>query len=107
MKHGISRAQCFFAGRFTSAKPLFALMVWLVLTGAPQISAALSHGPGGMSHVLHIRCGYHSPGNPAWRAEQDHAVVVKGYGYSVDGNSYRGNDGPTASQNRLIKELWR
>jgi hypothetical protein len=56
-----------------------------------EAGAAPGEAPGGVSRVLHIRCGYHCSGSPAWQAEHDHATLTKGYGYSVRGNSFRGN----------------
>ena len=52
--------------------------------------AAPSKGPGGVSRVFHVDCGIYAPGNPAWKAEHDDAILADGYGYSVVGNSYRG-----------------
>jgi hypothetical protein len=53
--------------------------------------AAPSDGPGGTSRFFHVECGVFSPGgSAAWGPQLDDAVVADGYGYSVDGKTWRG-----------------
>ncbi len=76
-----------------SVSPIILLCVLSVFENRTPLVGAESKAPGGTSRVLHIRCGYFSPGNPAWRPEHDDTRVTAGYGYSVRGRSYCGGGG--------------
>lgn len=52
---------------------------------------ARAEGPGGRSRILHVECGAFCPGgSKPWAARWDEATLAKGYGYSVDGETYMG-----------------
>ena len=72
----------------------FLRFVWVAacLTGCfSATSGAPSTGPGGVSRIFHVECGFYCPpGSPAWSAEYDEAHVADGYGYTVKGRSYHG-----------------